>query len=470
MNIGVTGRKTMLRQGHHSGIVSARSALIGSIALLAALFAADGSTSPAIAQASDISASNILDPHTIGTWELQLVTGRWVWEIDPDGTYRFHSEASDGVAPNSGTFATDGGHWSLHASNGYTDGGTYFFEPPNTLVATGRLGTGQWHRVINDKAGQAAGSAEAQTLGQYTKEFEGFDDIGVGSFPPWTRVSAFGWFYLNNKTVPDGVERFTTPWRNPVGIDRTASLATLVEGDPNAMAGLVLFNPNTHDDYGIMLDGAGNISGYHVGPGTARPELKIVSRKSQSADSDGVSFTVVDNGTEQKFLSDGDLVWTISLKDPKNYEVGFEAVGKGTFAFHYFKTSKEANEMMANGVLLQGGVWRRTVVDDGDNKEIMNFEFLNNGAYIERLAITSKSHNYQKEAVLSGQWSAKLAPDGKTFNLDVRPQRADPARICFPNGNCTDLPLNPVHYQVQFQTTSKAVFDDHVMDRIVPDQ
>jgi hypothetical protein len=33
--------------------------------------------------------------------------------------------------------------------NGYTDGGTYTFQAPDRLLATGKLGTGAWHRVAS---------------------------------------------------------------------------------------------------------------------------------------------------------------------------------------------------------------------------------------------------------------------------------------------------------------------------------
>jgi hypothetical protein len=85
-----------------------------------------------------------VDPNIVGTWELPLKGGPWVWEILRDGTYRFHSEARDGVAPHAGTFSASNGHWSLKATNGYTDGGTYLFQPPDTWIATGQLGTAAW--------------------------------------------------------------------------------------------------------------------------------------------------------------------------------------------------------------------------------------------------------------------------------------------------------------------------------------
>jgi hypothetical protein len=89
-----------------------------------------------------------VDPHTIGLWELSLKGGRWVWEISRDGTYKFHSEATDGVESHAGTFSASAGRWSLRATNGYTDEGTYIFQPPDTLIATGHLGTAAWrHRA-----------------------------------------------------------------------------------------------------------------------------------------------------------------------------------------------------------------------------------------------------------------------------------------------------------------------------------
>ncbi len=95
---------------------------------------------------SSTPASNI-DPHTIGTWELSINPGRWVWEIAANGTYEFHSEAADMAPSHAGTFLARGGDWSLHSTDGYTDSGTYKFLFPDSLVATGRLGTATWHRI-----------------------------------------------------------------------------------------------------------------------------------------------------------------------------------------------------------------------------------------------------------------------------------------------------------------------------------
>jgi hypothetical protein len=90
-----------------------------------------------------------VDRNTVGTWALSIGSGRWLWKIGPDGAYEFHSEAADGVAPHAGAFTAHAGSWSLHATNGYADNGTYRFQPPDTMIATGRLGTANWHRIVD---------------------------------------------------------------------------------------------------------------------------------------------------------------------------------------------------------------------------------------------------------------------------------------------------------------------------------
>ena len=91
------------------------------------------------------------DANTLGTWDLSVNGERWVWEMDMDGGYKFHSEPANGTAPHDGTFRAGHGYWWLEATNGYVDGGTYTFRPPDTLIATGRLGTARWHRPENEK-------------------------------------------------------------------------------------------------------------------------------------------------------------------------------------------------------------------------------------------------------------------------------------------------------------------------------
>jgi hypothetical protein len=71
-----------------------------------------------------------VDPHTVGPWAILINPSRWLWQLARNGTYEFHSEAGDGTAPHAGTFSAHDGHWSLHATNGCTDEGTYTFPAP----------------------------------------------------------------------------------------------------------------------------------------------------------------------------------------------------------------------------------------------------------------------------------------------------------------------------------------------------
>jgi len=89
----------------------------------------------------------LADPRTVGTWVFPINPGRWVWQVGPDGTYQFHSEAADAAPSHSGSFTASNGRWSLQAGNGWTDQGTYSFADANTWVVTGKLGTGTWRRL-----------------------------------------------------------------------------------------------------------------------------------------------------------------------------------------------------------------------------------------------------------------------------------------------------------------------------------
>ena len=85
-----------------------------------------------------------VNPKTVGVWKLPFKGGPWVWQIDRNGTYKFHSEAGDGVPPHEGKFASSKGSWMLQATNGYSDAGTYWFKDRDTWIATGHLGTAPW--------------------------------------------------------------------------------------------------------------------------------------------------------------------------------------------------------------------------------------------------------------------------------------------------------------------------------------
>lgn len=93
-----------------------------------------------------------VDPHIVGTWYLKEGQGFWVLEVLGNGTFKFHSEANDGVLPSAGSFSADNGHWSLNRSDGYTDGGIYSFQSHDSWIshdiwiAVGKLGIGAWVR------------------------------------------------------------------------------------------------------------------------------------------------------------------------------------------------------------------------------------------------------------------------------------------------------------------------------------
>ena len=95
-----------------------------------------------------------VDPNLAGTWELDIngpTGGRWVWEIGAGGTYQVHSEAFDGAQSNLGTFSAQDGRYTLHAYNiTWDDAGTYTYQAPGTMIASGKLGTGTWHKIAKD--------------------------------------------------------------------------------------------------------------------------------------------------------------------------------------------------------------------------------------------------------------------------------------------------------------------------------
>lgn len=109
-----------------------------------------------------------VDPALVGTWEMPVPNAqgvaRWVWEIRADGTYSFYSEGPGAVPPHTGSVTLLHGQWHLQATTGllqWSDGGTYQLGDPNTLVATGKLGTGRWQRVAGTPASALARRVEA---------------------------------------------------------------------------------------------------------------------------------------------------------------------------------------------------------------------------------------------------------------------------------------------------------------------
>ena len=92
--------------------------------------------------------ASTVDPNMVGTWELFINPGRWIWRVAPNGTYELHSEAMDNTPSNAGTFTASNGHYTLHAiTMTWDDAGTYKVQSPGVVVATGKLGTGTWKKI-----------------------------------------------------------------------------------------------------------------------------------------------------------------------------------------------------------------------------------------------------------------------------------------------------------------------------------
>jgi hypothetical protein len=110
-----------------------------------------------------------VDPNMVGTWELFINPGRWVWRVAPNGTYELHSEAMDATPSNAGTFSASNGHYTLHAlTMSWDDAGTYKVQSPGVVVATGKLGTGTWRRIggASNNVTKAPAVSAAPTTGK----------------------------------------------------------------------------------------------------------------------------------------------------------------------------------------------------------------------------------------------------------------------------------------------------------------
>ena len=96
----------------------------------------------------------------VGTWEMSVPNNRgvarWTWEIQPTGAYHFRSRGPGAAPAHDGTISVTDGKWTMRAISGlpgYEDGGSYELKDRNTLVMTGKLGTGVWRRAgTNDAA------------------------------------------------------------------------------------------------------------------------------------------------------------------------------------------------------------------------------------------------------------------------------------------------------------------------------
>jgi hypothetical protein len=105
-----------------------------------------------------------VDPALVGLWGLNVSNGIWVWQISVNGTYTFHSEATDGTLPHDGTFTASNGKYTLHSIvSQWDDQGTYTMQGTTAMVMAGKLGTGTWYRITRDPVygGSASGPTSA---------------------------------------------------------------------------------------------------------------------------------------------------------------------------------------------------------------------------------------------------------------------------------------------------------------------
>ena len=91
-----------------------------------------------------------VEPGAQGMWTMKVPSPQGIstcyWDVKGSGAY---SAWCVGAAPlaHAGTVSVADGRWTLNATTmNYTDGGTYVFSNPNTLVMTGKLGTAAWLR------------------------------------------------------------------------------------------------------------------------------------------------------------------------------------------------------------------------------------------------------------------------------------------------------------------------------------
>jgi hypothetical protein len=102
--------------------------------------------SPAAASAT----RSPVEPAAQGLWTMKVPSAQGIstcfWDVKAGGTYSAWCVGAVPVA-HAGTVSVADGRWTLNATTmSYTDGGTYVFSNPSTMVMTGKLGTGTWLR------------------------------------------------------------------------------------------------------------------------------------------------------------------------------------------------------------------------------------------------------------------------------------------------------------------------------------
>jgi hypothetical protein len=123
----------------------------------------------------------------VGTWEVEVPNlagvARWVWDIHGDGTYEFRAEGPGSPPAHNGTFKAKDGKYVLRSTTlAWDDEGTYTLSDNDTLVATGKLGTGTWHRVTSGPTSTDSATPfvpDSQTVGNSLSAYQAHVKSGV---------------------------------------------------------------------------------------------------------------------------------------------------------------------------------------------------------------------------------------------------------------------------------------------------
>ncbi len=97
------------------------------------------------------SAKSLVESRVAGVWTMKIPSPQGIstcyWNVKEEGTYLAWCIGAAPVA-HAGTVSVADGRWTLNATTmNYTDGGTYVFSNPDTMVMTGKLGTAAWLRT-----------------------------------------------------------------------------------------------------------------------------------------------------------------------------------------------------------------------------------------------------------------------------------------------------------------------------------
>jgi hypothetical protein len=104
----------------------------------------------AAAEPSPVKTHPLVEPAATGSWYMKIPSPQGestcYWDVKPNGAYSTWCVGAHPLA-HSGSVLIADGKWALNATTmAWSDGGSYQFPNPNTLIVTGKLGTGAWLR------------------------------------------------------------------------------------------------------------------------------------------------------------------------------------------------------------------------------------------------------------------------------------------------------------------------------------